>query len=220
MTRHATVHGIMLAMAALVACDGRVPTPVGPSQALGNAPAPSPSPNPAPPNPPPPGPVPGTHPLAGVYTLELNIGSACAAVPAAEKTRRYTATIDYASEGRYVVTLSDATFLSGPICTAATGRFSGIGCHQFFASEDIDTALLFLENNNDEAHGGHIVERLSSGAWVEIIGSASGRYGPSSIEAAGTGSVWYCPTPSAYPFPCSNYAFCQPTDITLRFNRK
>ena len=79
--------------------------------------------------------------------------------------------------------------------TAASGRFEGIGCHQFFASKDTDTASFALENNNDEAHGGHIVEQSSSGTWLEIIGSATGPFSVSgdlitSIDASGTGSVW------------------------------
>ena len=110
-----------------------------------------------------------------MYTLTLHIGSGCAVVPEAERTRKYTATIDYAGGGRYVVTLSDGTFLTGPICTAGSRHFSGIGCGQFFASEDIDTVQFFLENNNDEAHGGHIVEQLASGTWLEIIGYAGGK---------------------------------------------
>ena len=97
-------------------------------------------------------------------------------MPAADRTRSHTATIAYAEAGRYLVTLGGAVFLNGPICTGGSGRFRDVGCNQFVASEDIDTASFFLENNNDEAHGGHIVERLPSGQWLEIIGTAGGPY--------------------------------------------
>ena len=46
-----------------------------------------------------------------------------------------------------------------------------MGCHQFFAFQDIDIAWVALENNNDEAHGGHIVERLGSGRMDEVTGT-------------------------------------------------
>ena len=164
-------------------------------------------------------PNPGSNSIVGSYTLTLNIGSGCAVVPETERSRKYTATIEVALGGRYVVTLSNATFLTGPICTAGSRYFSGIGCQQFFASEDIDTLQFFLENNNDEAHGGHIVEQLSSGAWLEIIGGAAGKLDLSSIEASGTSTVWYCRTPSSYPFPCSSFVSCGSTDMRLTFKR-
>ena len=206
-------YGIMLAVA-FAACDSRPqsPTPVTPPPA---SPPPSAQPSPMPP-----GTNPSSYLLAGSYTLTLDIGSGCPAIPDAERSRQYTATIEYASGGRYVVTLSDATFLTGSICTAGSGHFSGIGCHQFFASEDIDTAHFFLENNNDDAHGGHVVERLSSGTWLEVIGAAVGKFDSSSIEASGSGSVWYCRTPSSYPFPCSNFVGCSSTDMRLTLRRR
>lgn len=163
--------------------------------------------------------------LVGSYTLTLSLGSTCNLVPEAERIRKYAASIDNAGSGRYVVTLSDAHFLAGPICTAGAGRFAGIGCHQFAASQDIDTASFFLENNNDEAHGGHVVEQLSSGEWLEIIGGAGGPSQTSgssitSIDATGTSTVWYCPTRSGYPFPCSASVYCPSTDLRLTFIRK
>ena len=213
MTRQIAFYGIVLALLALVACDGHppAPTPLGPSQVT--------SPPGAPPTAGPSGTNPN-NPLIGVYLLTLDIGSGCAVVPEAERTRKYTATIDYAGGGRYVVTLSGGTFLTGPICTAGSRHFSGIGCHQFFVSEDIDTVQFWLENNNDEAHGGHIVEQLASGAWLEIIGYAGGKLDLSSMEASGTSSVWSCPTPSSYPFPCSSFFSCASTDMRLTLTRQ
>ena len=157
---------------------------------------------------------------SGLYALTLDIGSGCPVVPEEQRIRKYLARLDDASSGLKVITLSGANFLNGPICTAGEGRFSGIGCHQFFASEDNDTMQFFLENNNDEAHGGHIVEQLSSGGWLEIIGSATGKLGTSTTEAFGPGSVWYCSTPSSYPFPCSKYVGCRTNDMRLTLTRR
>jgi hypothetical protein len=214
MTRQIAFFGTVLCLVALVGCDGHppVPTALGPSQATAPPGAPTP--------PGASGPSPYSDPLAGEYSLTLSIGSGCAAVPEAEKTRTYSATIDYADRGLYVVTLSGGTFLTGSVCTAGSGRFAGIGCHQFFASEDIDTVQFFLENNNDEAHGGHIVEQLASGAWLEITGYAGGKLDLSSMEAAGTGTVWSCRTPSSYPFPCPGFVSCGATDMRLALTRR
>ena len=209
-----TIYGIVLGTVAFAACDShpQAPTPLGPPQAT--------LPPGGPPTPGGPGANPGSNPLIGVYTLTLDIGSGCAVVPEAERIRTYTATIDSAGGGRHVVTLSGGTFLTGPICTAGSRHFSGIGCHQFFASEDIDTVQFWLENNNDEAHGGHIVEKLPSGTWLEIIGYAGGMLGLSSMEASGTSSVWSCRTPSSYPYPCPSFVSCRSTDMRLTLTRK
>ena len=199
--------GIVLGTVTFAACDShpQAPTSLGPSQAT--------PPTPGPPNP-------GNNPLIGLYTLTLDIGSGCAVVPEAERTRKYTATIDHADRGRYVVTLHDGTFLTGPICTAGSRHFSGIGCHQFFASEDIDIVQFYLENNNDEAHGGHIVEQLASGTWLEITGFAEGKLDLSSMEASGPSSVRSCWTPSSDPFSCASVVSCRSTDMRLTFTRK
>ena len=207
------IYGIMLGIVAFAACasNPQTPTPLGSSRTT-----PPPSAQPAPGLR---GTDPGNNLLIGLYTLTLHIGSGCAVVPEAERTRKYTATIDYAGGGRYVVTLSDGTFLTGPICTAGSRHFSGIGCHQFFASEDIDTVQFGLENNNDEVHGGHIVEQLASGTWLEIIGYAGGMLDLSLMEASGTSSVSYCRTLSSYPFPCS-FVSCGSADMRLTLTRK
>jgi hypothetical protein len=44
---------------------------------------------------------------------------------------------------------------------------------------------------NDEWHGGHIVEQLGNGTWLELIGKASGSMRDGTLEASGSGSVWY-----------------------------
>jgi hypothetical protein len=170
-------------------------------------------------------PVPNANdPLDGAYTLTLQIGSACSAIVDAEKTRVYEANIGQMANKTdlgHVVTLTGARFLTGPICTAASGMFAGIGCHQFLASEDIDWVGFFLQNNNDEAHGAHIVEQTSSGGWIEITGRADGTFTNASlIDVRGTADVWACATSADYPYPCAESRFCSSTDLHLRFNRK
>jgi hypothetical protein len=214
MTRPIAGYGIVLGIVALGACAGdpQAPTPIAPPPTTPAAPV-------APPTPPPSSP--SGNSLAGSYTLTVDIGSGCAVIPEAERIRRYSAVIDGKGEGRYVVTLGDATFLAGSICAGGSGRLSENGCQQFFASQDGDTVEFLLANENDDTHAGHIVELSSSGAWLEIIGNAGGRFGASSIEASGTSSVWYCRSnPSAYPFPCSSFVGCGSTDMRLTLTRR
>jgi hypothetical protein len=164
------------------------------------------------------------NPLDGAYTLTLQIGSSCSAIPDAEKIRVYEASIGQVANRTdlgHLVTLTGAHFLTGPICTSASGRFAGIGCDQFFASEDIDWVGFFLQINNDQTHGGHIVEQTSSGGWLEISGRAEGALNShSSIDASGMLDVGVCLTPSDYPYPCPEYRFCPSTDAHLRLDRK
>ena len=208
----------VMVVLATVACHGSssVPTqPTQPTPSQGGSPAPPavlvPIPNP-------------NSPFDGAFTLTLQIGPSCSALPDAERTRVYDASIGQVPNRPdlpQVVTLSGAHFLSGPICTLASGRYAGIGCNQFLGSEDGEWMGFFLENNNDEAHGAHIVEQTASGGWVEITGSANGTISSySSMDVAGTGTVWYCPTASSYPFPCSQFKSCQSTDLHLSFRRK
>lgn len=203
MSRAIAFVGLVTGMAALMGCgdNPQAPAPVrqppaAPSTLLG------------PPVVVPPPPDPTSNSLAGSYTMALDIGSECAVIPAADRSRRYTATIASHQHGGYLATLAGSTFLSGSICTSGSGRFAGVGCDQFFVSADGENVRIALENNNDEAHGGHIDERTASGAWMEIIGTADGRLGPSGIEASGTAHVWYCPTVSSYPFPCRSFVGC------------
>jgi hypothetical protein len=210
--------GLLLGTLIVAACGGNPDSPssVSPPQTATPPPSSPPSPGPAPT----PLPSPAGSTIPGVYSLTLDIGSGCAVVPEADRVRSYTATIAYAADGRYVVTLSGAKFLTGLICTGGSRHFAGIGCDQFFASEDIDIANFFLENNNDEAHGGHIVEQVSSGGWMEVIAGASGALNRTPIVATGMGSVWYCRTSMSYPFPCTNFVSCRSSDMRLTFARK
>lgn len=209
MTSHHVRQGLLVSSLALSACGGSAPAP---------GPLPQGGPT-APPTTPAPAPAPGTHPFAGTYTLTMTIGAGCTTVPEAERVRAYTARFDRAAEGSYVVTLSDATFLTGLICDAGGGRFAGLGCHQFFAYDNSSQMQFVLANNNDEAHGGHIVERTTSGMWLEIIGEATGSRDPASMEAAGRASVWRCGESRAYPFPCFSAVSCS-ADLRLSFTRR
>jgi len=204
--------GVTLAVLAVsAACDG------SPSAPTRSTPLPA-SPSPA-------LPVPKySDPLDGAYTLTLQIGSSCSAIADADKTRVYDASIGRIANRAdlgHVVTLTGAHFLTGPICTSGSGRFAGIGCDQFFALEDTDWVGFFLQNNNDQAHGAHIVEQTSSGGWLEITGRAEGAFNnASSIDASGMVDVWVCSTSSDYPYPCPEYRFCPSTDLHLRLDRK
>ena len=88
--------------------------------------------------------------------------------------RRYGATVSASGRpSESIVTVDGSTFLEGLICTSGSGRFENMGCDQFFLFDEGASRRFSLENNNDEAHGGHLVERMRS-AWMEIIGEAGG----------------------------------------------
>ena len=150
---------------AINACGGTSPVaPARPAVTQQGGSVYTPSPAPAPPAPPP-----SSNALVGSYAMTLEIGRSCE-LPEEDRVRHYSASIAEREPGSLIVTLGSATFLDGPICTAGPNRAAGVGCNQFFASSNDGTAQFVLENNNDDAHGGHIVERLSSGTWLEIIG--------------------------------------------------
>jgi hypothetical protein len=201
---------VLVAAVAVAACGGGPQAPA-PLPAVGGVPS-APPPDPTP--------VPATHPFTGSYAMTLTIGSSCTVVPAAERTRQYTARFDRVSEGSYVVTLSDALFLHGLICDLGSGRSAGIGCHQFFAHEEASQMRFVLANNNDEAHGGHIVEQTASGTWLEIIGEAAGTWDPAYMEAAGETTVWWCGESRGYPFPCFSSSSCQSAELRMTLRRK
>jgi hypothetical protein len=164
-------------------------------------------------------PLPGapTDSIVGRYKLDLSVGPECGSVPEAARNRTYTATIDSAGATNYVVTLSEASFLNGPICTAAPSR---LGCHQFQASRTGDILRFDLINENDDGHGGHIVEQVPPGTWMELIGSGTGRLGEEgTITATGSANVWYCPTVSGYPFPCRSHVGCGSSGLRLTLTR-
>jgi hypothetical protein len=161
--------------------------------------------------------------------LNLEVGPGCESVPAAAKTRTYEATIEKRTSGtgvnppvgpNYVVTLGEATFLNGAICTFAPSR---LGCNQFLATREAGDILRFdLINENDDGHGGHVVEQLPSGTWIELIGSATGRMQEQDgmITATGDAIVWYCSAASGYPFPCASSVGCRSDDLRMVFTRR
>ena len=201
MTRALCVVWVALVAGSGLACHGDQQPPT------------SPSPTPVATSPPaPPTPAPG-HPLTGSYSLRIDIGLGCADTLGAARIRAYEAAISSTDGTNYMVTLGGAAFLSGPICT--TGNLPE--CNQFLATRDGDAMMFDLANH--EWHGGHIVEQLSNGTWLELIGKASGTMRDGTLEASGRGSVWYCGDSRAYPYPCFA-ATCATDDMRLTFTRR
>jgi len=198
----------LVAVMALAACTR--PSEPTPSWALGVVPTPAP----AVPGPTPPPPVSGA--LVGAYALTVTVGDTCDALPPAERTRAYAASVALGPRGLYVVTLSDARFLSGTTCT---NNVRGLGCHQFTLSESGDAVLFHLEELVP-GRGAHIVEQDDSGEWIEIIGEAAGTAGRPVIEASGAGSVAYCRDRSALPVPCRDYALCPDSGLRMTLTRR
>jgi hypothetical protein len=155
--------------------------------------------------------------VVGRYRLELAIGPDCGSLPDSARSRTYTADIASSGGTSYVVTLSGSNFLSGPICTLAPSR---LGCDQFLLSRSEDLLRAELINENDDGHGGHIVEEIPPGSWIEVIGSATGRMQDGTITATGTASVWYCPSNPGYPFPCHSFRGCRSDQLRLTFSRQ
>ena len=189
MARFSGSLALLAVVAASIACEpATYPTP---TWALGVVPTP------APPVPGPPIPDPVSGALAGAHALTLTVGSACDAVPETERTRTYDAVVTLGPRGFYVVTLSNARFLTGTACTT---NVRGLGCHQFTASESGDAVRFHLEDLAG-ARGSHIVEQAASGSWIEIIGEAAGTANRAVIEASGSAQVSYCPNTSLSPCP-------------------
>jgi hypothetical protein len=210
MRRRIAAGGIPLVIA-LAACSGSVPS------------GPSPQPAPAvlnPPTPPVP-PQPRTDgPLAGTYTLDLTIdqlGSQCRGVPDAVRRRTYTATFMTTSDTSYTVSLTGGSFLNGLICTFAP---SGLGCDQFRATHTGNGVQIDLINENDDGHGGHIVEQVPQAGWIELIGGLTGAQDNGTISAKGSGSLWYCSSSAGYPFPCVSYVGCMVDEMRMTFVRR
>lgn len=214
MTRSTAFIAVLLSFCACVACENSPQPPTSPS--LPQSPS-APAPPPPPPQPPPPA---DNDQVVGSYTLSIDARSNCSALPQAAVVRNYSATISWRGGSNYLVTLDTGTFLNGLICTWGGGELDGIGCGQFLATRNGDAFQFDLVNNNDNAHGGHIVEQLEDGTWIELIGTSTGHLRETTIEARGSGSIWYCPTSRGYPFPCWEFVSCKPDDLKLTFTRK
>ena len=208
MTRSTGSLATLVVVTALVACE--TPTEPTPYWAVAFIPTPPPPV----PGPTPPAPVSGA--LVGAYTLTVTVGATCDALPAAERTRAYAASVATGPRGLYVITLSDARFLSGTPCTT---NVRGLGCHQFTASESGDTVRFHLEDLAG-GRGAHIVEQSTTGAWIEISGEAAGTAGRPVIEATGTGTVTYCPTNSSSPVSCPDSRGCADSGLRMTLTRR
>ena len=127
-------------------------------------------------------------PLGG-YDLTLALPE-CVALPVAERTRRYVALIDRdLATGAHVVTLSGATFLHpGP----PAGRPVPLGPNQFLALVRGEDAVFNLWGDWNSAWGGQVVEQMSTGQWMEILGDATGSLGTPTITAVGSAYVVFC----------------------------
>lgn len=166
MTRRIAIYGILLGSFAITSCGGG---PAAPSPVPERPPSASGPPNPVPPA----NPGGNVNPASGVYGLTLTIGSECAAVPDAEKIRKYTARLDDDGSGRYVVTLGEASFMQAPGCIP-------LGCNQFRAVEEADTIRFILDPEN-EWHGGYITDEDDVRNVADYPGAAARRT-PSIID--------------------------------------
>jgi hypothetical protein len=158
-------------------------------------------------------------PMEGQYALSVSVdslGPECATLPDEAKHRAYTATMALRSDGNFAVSLSGGSFLSGPICTSTP---SGLGCNQFLASR-AGTVQFSLLNENDDGHGGHIVERIPQTGWIELIGNLTSPVSNDMMLATGDGSLWFCSDTSSYPFPCPHYFGCAVHDLRMTFVRQ
>lgn len=207
-------YAIVLSLAAVTACDTvpTAPTATAPPPAVMT-------------------PVPSG--LIGTYRLTLEIDASCTAVPPGERTRLYDATVAR-RDGRLVVTLAGASFLAGRDCPVGSGPAEGLGCHQFLLNEDLDWVGADLRPR-DDLSGGRIVERVSTGGWIEIAGDASGAVSDfDEISLEGPAHAWYCADDVDTPFgaPCGGSGprsgnviaptsrACESSRMRLRFARR
>jgi hypothetical protein len=123
---------------------------------------------------------------------------ACATLPDDARHRMYAATITTRADGNFVVSLGGGRFLSGPICTLGP---SGLDCNQFLASRAAGTVQFSLLNENDLAHGGHIVEQIPQTGWMELSGNLTSPVSNDMMSASGDRSLWFCSDVTGYPFP-------------------
>ena len=138
--------------------------------------------------------------LAGRYRLDIDAadrvdGRQCSSLPASAARRTYTA--DIVSLGAYhAVKLYDAKFLADSASVAYACRDARLPqsgnaiCHQFILNGDAN-ALTVSAGAEDDGRGSEIWEGLPDGFVLEIIGTASGSMTNGSIEANGSGSLWY-----------------------------
>ena len=135
----------------------------------------------------------------------------------AERTRAYSASIAPGPRGLYVVTLSDARFLSGIFCT---DNVLGLGCHQFTASESGDTVRFHLEDLAGGPGAPHRRAGRLRARGSTITGEAVGTAGGAVIEATGTGGVSYCRDAVRIPVRVSRGLRCSDSELRLTLTRR
>jgi hypothetical protein len=163
---------------------------------------------------------PPMDPMESEYALSVTVDSlcpACATLPDDARHRTYAATIATRADGNVVVSLGGGRLLSGPICTLGP---SGLDCHQCLASRASGTVQFSLLNENDEAHGGHIVEQIPQTGWMELIGNLTSPASNDMMSASGDGSLWFCSDVTRYPFPCAHSVGCAVHDLRMTFVRQ
>jgi hypothetical protein len=148
---------------------------------------------------------------AATYTLAIDAGSGCSAMPDVTRMRQYTATIRWPTEGSAVVTLSDASF--SPACKGA----ANLGCDQFLVFRNRDLLQFEIYSADEDSAGGAIWEHMPNGALLQITGTPAGRFTENTITATGKGGLWYCPNGRV---PCGAFVSCRSDEMRLTFTRR
>ncbi len=160
--------------------------------------------------------------IKGSYALTMELGDTCSGLPAAARTRTYSATIeDYQTPGSvaaYLVTLSGATFAAG----CGNNRLApGIGCHQFFGTKRFD-GLTFYMLPLEYGYGGQISERFPDGSQLLVESyQTPARLEGSTIDTSGKADIYYCAVADEMPRRCgSPVTHCEINEFRLRFDRR
>jgi hypothetical protein len=171
-------------------------------------------------------PTPSTDPVVGLYTLTVRADSDCAVIPEVARHRNYTARFDSTGANRYVVTVSDATFLTNVQLSERSFQancilLGNLGCNQFTASYDGDVVRIHMIADHPDGfdNGGQITEQIAPGIWLVVWGSGPGRLSGSRIEASLEGGLRYWPE-SASAFSPVGSVSCNTSNLRLTFARK
>jgi hypothetical protein len=173
-----------------------------------------------------------TDSIVAAYTLTLSADSECAQIPEAARNRTYSAKIDSTGPQKYLVTLSDATFVTDVQLSERSFRTPcggpvygpGLGCNQFLAMQEGDQIEFQLVPNSQRLDhefagmGGTIGELIASDTLLEVHGTGRGRVDAQAIQATLDGFLWYC-SPLRADGSCSLGIRCD-TNVRLTFTRK
>ena len=168
-------------------------------------------------------------PALGRYALTVTVDAACNALPDIVRTRTYTSAIESRRPDDYIVTLSDAKFLTDQQLGPATFQIHcgyGLGCNQFTASREGNQLNFRLvpnyQRSNDEFAGGagSIIELIPpADHHLGIEGTSLGRLDGTTIQAAIDGRVWFCPAMfSNFSEECS--ACANSAHVSMTFTRR